>query len=385
VKPKLEEPQMFVEMDDGTGGEWEISSGINKKQQKRKDKIEEKENAAKAVAAAPGQQNVQQNHVPGMAPSKTVFKGQAAPKAASAAVDVSAEVAAAVAAAAAKAAAAAEEAAAAAEKEKEGNAATVTINVPENKIGIVIGPKGSKIKMIQEKTGVSRIDTSGEVFTISGPPEAVAAAQTAIKELIEKGYMSMAFENFSDSFVNVYASSFPDIIGKQGSVIRKLKEELGVEINIPDVPGGKNADSKKHKVSIAGSAVGVEKAKAVINDILMYYHHEITHPGQVHEEMEVADWAYRFIIGSGGSEMRHIQNNYKVRVMIPRETSANPKVVIVGEQDGVDRAKVYMEKLIWNAENKSKGRDKEEGGADDGMGEEGADEPWMNAYLYKRR
>merc|ERR1719436_1979611 len=53
-------------------------------------------------------------------------------------------------------------------KEAEGGSSVATVKVPENKIGIVIGPKGTKIKMIQEKTGVTRIDTQGEIFTIMG-------------------------------------------------------------------------------------------------------------------------------------------------------------------------------------------------------------------------
>merc|ERR1719159_2292329 len=86
------------------------------------------------------------------------------------------------------------------EKAAEGNATTVTITVPESKIGIVIGPKGAKIKMIQEKTGVTRIDTTGEIFTISGPPDAVSEAQDAIKSLIEKGYTHLSYDNFSENF-----------------------------------------------------------------------------------------------------------------------------------------------------------------------------------------
>merc|ERR1719373_949049 len=92
------------------------------------------------------------------------------------------------------------------EKAPEGTASTVTIRVPEKKIGIVIGPKGTKIKMIQEKTGVSNIDTTGEIFTIVGKPQAVAEAKKAV-------------------------------------VIQKIKEVLGVEVNIPQLPPGHNMQS----------------------------------------------------------------------------------------------------------------------------------------------
>merc|ERR1719469_979985 len=70
-------------------------------------------------------------------------------------------------------------------KDEAVNSSSVTVNVPENRIGVVIGPNGATIKLIQEKTGVSRIDTAGNIFTIMGKPDAVAEAHAAVKELIE--------------------------------------------------------------------------------------------------------------------------------------------------------------------------------------------------------
>lgn len=274
-----------------------------------------------------------------------------------------------------------------AEKEKEPEVSvgsTSTIKVPEKKIGIVIGPKGKNIQLVQEKTGV-KIDTSGEMFTITGKPDEVSKAEVAVKELIEKGYCSIQYDSFSEHFVAVHPSYFAEIIGKEGCIIRKIKDEVGVSVNIPaDAP--KNAPAtKKYKVTLAGNAAAVEKAKEVINDIVMYYHHPITHPDQVHEEIEVPVWYLSYIIGKGGSELKHIQNNYKVKLNVPREQSVNKNVVIVGERYNVDRAKAYVEKVLWNAENAPRGRDRGEGGGDDGWGDEGEDEPWMKQYLYQRR
>jgi len=127
----------------------------------------------------------------------------------------------------------------------------------------------------------------------------------------------------------------------------------------------------------------VQEAKDVVNSIRLFGYHEVTHPGWSHEEMEVEEWKYRFIIGAGGSEMRHIQNNFRVKVNIPREGSASDKVVIIGEAADVDRAVKYITKVIENAEMPG-GRDKPEK-AEDTWGDEGPQEPWMDAYMYKRR
>mmetsp|Transcript_99195 Transcript_99195/g.318273 ORF Transcript_99195/g.318273 Transcript_99195/m.318273 type:complete len:159 (+) Transcript_99195:237-713(+) len=158
---------------------------------------------------------------------------------------------------------------------------------------------------------------------------------------------------------------------------------MNVEINFQDVPKG-SPPAKKGKVMLAGSEKDVEKAKNVINNILMYKHDELTHPGQVHEELDIEEWCYRFLIGRAGSEMKHIQHNWKVRVDIPREHSINEKVLIVGELDAVTRAKAYVDKLIWNAENQSKGRDKADNATADPWGDEEPEEPWMKSYMYKR-
>jgi len=258
------------------------------------------------------------------------------------------------------------------------------VTVPEAKIGRVIGPKGANLKIIQDKTGIARIDTNGEQFTVSGKPAEVAAAVVALTELVEKGYMSLAFDNFNEIGCMAHPSTFPDIIGSKGAVIIKLKEELKVEINIPPVPkAAGDAGPKKYKIGIAGSKEAAEKAQKCIEDIIMYGHSEITHPGLVHEEIEVPTWAYAFIIGKGGSELKHIQKNWTVKVNIPRAHSANENVVVVGEPKDVARAKEYIEKQVFNAENQVSGRDKASQ-SEDFWGED-TQESWMDQYMYKRK
>eukprot|EP00439_Symbiodinium_sp_Y106_P057819 s2200_g8.t1 len=320
------------EMDDGTGGDWEQSTGLSKKAEKRtqgKEK-EEQRKREQAIEAAQAKKTV-----PGMAPTNTVPGMAPAPKAAS-----KEEIAAFMAGVKEKGAAAR------AQVEAE-NAEKTSMHTAQI--------KGSKIKLIQEKTGVTRIDTSGEMFTIVGPQQAVEMAYAA--ELMEKGYCSMAFEDFKEEAVPVHPSVFPDLIGKGGVTIKAFKSELNVEITIPgDIPKTATTGTKKYKVTLAGKKDDVNKAKQVIENIVSYGYHEITHPGQTHEEIEVEPWAYKFLIGKAGSELRHIQNNYKVKVNIPREHSVCQNVVVVGGPGDVARAKDYIDNVLWKAQNQPTGR-----------------------------
>jgi len=372
-----EEPKEFVPMDptymdDGTGDAWEVSTGKTVKQQRRDQRIKQEAQLAKTQLKAvnnayiPGLNGVngEQQHIPGMGP----------PPGSKAAVNQSvAATGAAVAAAAAKAR---EE-----QEKNKASASMATINVPEARIGVVIGPKGAMIKLIQEKTGV-RIDTADQVFTITGAPEGVMSAEAAIQDLINKGYTNLAYDDFSENFVMVPGTSFPDLIGKEGCIVREIKKELKVEVSFP--PTKKGMDSKKYKVTIAGPVKNVEKAKEVINDIVNFGHHEITHPGDGHEEVEVPEWCYAAIIGKKGCELRHIKNSYGVKVNIPRDTSVNQNVVLVGPKDQLPRAKNYIEKILYNFQNQIKGRGRDEGAAEDPWGAEEPIEDWMKQYMYKR-
>merc|ERR1711879_713699 len=121
--------------------------------------------------------------------------------------------------------------------------------------------------MLKDKTGVTKIDTLAGTVSISGPTKAsVEMCQLAIQELISDGYMSMQYEKFAKKEVTVPSSSLPDVIGKKGAIIRKLKEELEVEVNIPESarasggPGEDRENVKPVKISVVGEEEKVDKA-----------------------------------------------------------------------------------------------------------------------------
>jgi len=359
------------EMDDGSRkDEWEVATAVSKKNAKRQQRVEEEKAFAKAMAT-PGSKPPT-NHVPGMA--------KAAAQSGAPAVSQSV--------AATPGAMAAMQAAQAAQDAAPKDALTTeNVNVPEKMIGRVIGPKGATLKMIQEKTGVTRIDTTGNLFTVMGSAKSVKKAVDAINELLTKGHTSLAYDDYAEAFVQVHPTAFPSIIGEKGWIIRKIKEEVGAEIEIPPMPKAAPPPGKKFRVNIAGGAAQAAKAKEIIMELLTVYHSEITHPGYVHEELEIADWAYRFIIGTKGSELKHIQSNYKVKVHVPREYSLNKNVVVVGEPRDVERAKAYIEKTIWNAEHAPRGRGQQGSAAEgDTWGDDDDDvDEDAQRYLYKRR
>ena len=63
----------------------------------------------------------------------------------------------------------------------------------------------------------------------------------------------------------------------------------------------------------------------------------MTHPDEVHED--------GYFVDKGGSEMKHIQKDYKLKMHIPREF-ADQNVVINGERNDEDHAVLSVMKLL---------------------------------------
>ena len=66
--------------------------------------------------------------------------------------------------------------------------------------------------------------------------------------------------------------------------------------------------SNECKITMDESAEKVENAMTTISNIVM---HEMTHPDELHENA-----LYRYFLGEDGSEMKHIQEDFEVKLTL---------------------------------------------------------------------
>ena len=113
----------------------------------------------------------------------------------------------------------------------------------------------------------------------------------------------------------------------------------------------------------------------------------MTHPGQIHAEMDVPSALYNYIIGAKGSEIKHIQANFKVSVHIPNADTISRNILIVGDPPGVKNAEKYIQKIIDQALADKEHAEKMADSWVDGVGEteEDTHEQWMDAYVHPSR
>lgn len=269
------------------------------------------------------------------------------------------------------------------------------VTVDAKKVGVIIGPKGATMKSIQDSTGAeitmppsTREATGPAVILITGTSDAISKASKIIEDLCAKGYSALlAGEDFQESHISVHPMYLPEIIGKAGATIKAIQDQCNVRLNVPQ--GISRNDANKVKITIAGSRDCVAAAKVVINQITELYYSPVTHPGTEHREIDVPDRLLSLVIGPKGSEIRHIENNFKVSLYIPNADSVNKAVVVVGGEQGVLQAERYIQKIVSQA-----GKDEsqlaesmkdwvDERDVDDGTAA-GAQAEWMSEYMYTR-
>lgn len=136
------------------------------------------------------------------------------------------------------------------------------VDVPENKRGIVIGPKGANLKAMQEKLGV-KINFpekgSEDGVSIVGEAEAIKKAAAAIKMLVEEGYSDITHENYIKANVEVVRDLLKNLIGPGGAIIRGIQKSCSVNINIPSEKSGETV-----VLTVLGEAEGVAEARVQI-------------------------------------------------------------------------------------------------------------------------
>mmetsp|Transcript_8912 Transcript_8912/g.26486 ORF Transcript_8912/g.26486 Transcript_8912/m.26486 type:complete len:481 (-) Transcript_8912:259-1701(-) len=256
---------------------------------------------------------------------------------------------------------------------------SITVTIDATRVGIIIGPKGATMNAIQEKTG-TRLDvnapakpdepanqfrpvvgghktkqTATIVITEGDAADSQKIAKKAILELADRGYATLLqADGFGESSVSVHPRFLSEIVGTGGKTIKAIQTALDIKLTIPKTDWNAKTVQIGNvepscRIGIAGDLpANVKAAKQVIRDLCQYHHHEITHPGLIHQEVYVPQEFFHCVIGSRGSEIKHIRGNYKVDVHMPSDESwcTTENVICVGKSNDVEKAITYIKLLM---------------------------------------
>ncbi|GMG21564.1 unnamed protein product [Ambrosiozyma monospora] len=224
-----------------------------------------------------------------------------------------------------------------------------TISVPVKVLPQVIGRSGEHIKDISADTGVEinqqRGDSAVEKekasgfaeFELIGSKAGIKAAKAKINGIVSR------VENYTTVTVPVEIKWHKNLIGPSGMTKREIilgaggSDLSGNEFRrLLQVPN-KGSDSKD--VVCSGDKHIVEKVVKRIQEIVHDLENVTT------ETLEIPKKKHRLLIGAGGSVRRGLEEEFKVRVSIPRVDVESDVVKVHGAPDKVELAKEKILKL----------------------------------------
>lgn len=259
-----------------------------------------------------------------------------------------------------------------------------TLTVPAKLHRAILGPNGTTLnavigedRLVAVKLGSSKAastekNSAGlaeDSIVVRGPSSEV---QRVVKEL-----QRIAAEAEQDNIINGHVAEFsvdanhvPHLVGRGGSAVTKLREELGVRIDFsePSTADGANGAKKGRKptstakVVLTGRKENVEEAKKRLLTQVDRLADETTVTLKIPQEMHGS------FIGQGGKYVTRLQDTYAVRINFPNAIApsgtstpteggddksaggrANQKpdeVTIKGGKKGVEGAKAELLELL---------------------------------------
>ncbi|PNF18399.1 Vigilin [Cryptotermes secundus] len=215
--------------------------------------------------------------------------------------------------------------------EKAHSVITATVDAPNWIHKYIIGRKGANIRRFTQdltKVHVEFTDKEDRI-KIEGPPEEVERAQASLEDMARDLISKLTFVEMT-----VDPKYYKHIIGKNGANVNRMKDELGVVINIAE-------NDSSNLIRIEGIKAGVEKAKQELEDMV----HKLENEKE--RDIIIDHRFYRTIIGSKGDNIREIREMFnQVQITFPGPGENRDVVKIRGPKEDVDKCYKHLMKIV---------------------------------------
>lgn len=220
---------------------------------------------------------------------------------------------------------------------------SVEITIPFENHRFIIGQKGAGIRKMMDEFDVNisvpPADKKDDIIIVTGPQKHVDSAMEALRkrnDVIEAENEDRKLRQF-ELVVDVANKYHSKLIGRRGAVIQKLRDEHGVNIQVPPTNSSPE-DEGANQIRLIGYKEKCENAKAAIDAIIKELE------DQVSLEVEIDNRCHSRIIGQKGKSVRKLMDQFKVDIRFPRQE--NPDLVIIsGLEDNCEACKEHLHML----------------------------------------
>lgn len=232
--------------------------------------------------------------------------------------------------------------------EKE-NGFTEIIQVPGEALSRVIGKSGETINDISADAGVrinaktdqNKVKETGSAdFEIIGSKSGIKEAKAKINEIVNR------IVNSTTESIEVDPKWYGNLIGPNGRTLHEIITKAGGSEDDRDFRRfiqfpSRNSDSKT--IVCEGDKKVVAKIIETIDKMVKDFE------SVTDETIDIPKNKHRLIVGTGGSVRRGLEEEFKVRIFVPRQDNETESIRINGKPDNIAKAIEKIQTITANA------------------------------------
>lgn len=201
----------------------------------------------------------------------------------------------------------------------------------------IIGRKGASIKEFSSSYPNVHVEFTDDKIKVEGPPDQINDATEQLEKIVKSYIERLTFVEMEV----VNPNHYKHIIGKAGSNINRIKDEMDVVINIDEKEG-------LNIIRIEGSAEGVKKAQLELQIMIEKLDNE------KEKDVIIDHRLFRSIIGSKGSKIKEIREKFnQVVITFPNSSEKSDIVKIRGPKNDVELCHKHLTKLVKDLQESS--------------------------------
>lgn len=213
--------------------------------------------------------------------------------------------------------------------EKANSVSSVTIDAPAWIHKYIIGRKGVNINKLSAEFPDVHVEFIENKIKIEGPPEQVDKARATLETIVKDYVDTYAFVDMTVNPIH-----YKHIIGKAGANINRLKEDLGVTINIEEKEAA-------NRIRIEGPTDGVRRAAEELREQIEKLENE------KEKDVIIDHLLFSSLIGSKGDNIREIREKYRsVQITFPNPNEKSDIVKLRGPKEDVDKCHKQLTKMV---------------------------------------
>ncbi|BGP17131.1 hypothetical protein JCM10213_005247 [Rhodosporidiobolus nylandii] len=232
---------------------------------------------------------------------------------------------------------------------------TVTLSIPSALHGAIIGQNGTTLNAVLGEEKLAHVVVGGgagkeDEVLIRGPKDEVERVKGEIERIAEDAKNEEIVNSHVVEF-EIATEHVRHIVGKAGSGVNKLRDDLGVRVDFGEAgKGGKKGPTST--VTVKGRKENAEEARKRIKALVEKIADEVTLTIPLPSSLDRGS-----LIGKQGSFLKRLEDRYEVRVNFPRDgrksaddsapsTPSSAEITVRGPSKGAQAAKSELVALI---------------------------------------